>query len=149
MKATTRSNKILRAQRALIVGYLVALTALAVAIALMPTKLLVFGGVYGHSILFWLGFIGAIVCYMRFKKLASLPKKAFTLCRSKASKCLLLATVAAFVLFVILQSTVGSSLGFILFAVCIFLLGLYLGANSYAYHIYRKHRKSHTAFHEK
>jgi len=151
MKHTKES---VSAQRRLIVGYLAALTALCVAIALMPTKLLVWdvdgSSIYGHSILLWLSFLCTIFCYSRFKqKAAKRPPKAFTLCRSKASKCLLLITVAASVLFLILQGSVGSLPRFILFAVCIFLLGLYLGANSYAYHIYRKHKKSHTTFHEK
>ena len=140
MKHTKES---VSAQRRLIVGYLAALTALCVAIALMPTKLLVWGGIYGHSILFWLSLLCSIFCYIGFKqKTAKRSPKAFTLCRSKTSKCLLLITIAAFVLFLILQGSVGSLPRFILFAVCIFLLGLYLGANSYAYHIYRKHRKS-------
>lgn len=146
------TNEILTAQRRLIVGYLACLTALAVAIAFMPTNVLIWdipsGSIYGQSILFWLSLIGAIVCYHCFKRknayfkkqAAKRPQKHFTLCRSKESKWLLLVTAAAFVLFAALP--VSTLPRFILFAVCIFLLGLYLGANSYAYHIYRKH-KSH------
>ena len=150
MKATTKSNKILRAQRVLIVGYLIALTALCVAIALMPTKLLVFGGVYGHSILFWVSLIGVTVCYLCFRKKNShfkkttvkLPTKAFRLCRGKECKWFLLATLVAFVLFVILLSAVGTAAGFVAFAAFALLLGLYLGANSREYRIYRKHKAS-------
>ncbi len=152
MKDTYNAKSILRAQRRLIVGYLVALLTLAVSVALMPTKLLVWGGIYGHSILFWLSLIGIIVCYIRFKRKnayfkksrARLPTKALVLFRNKKSMWLLIATAAAFVVFLILQSTVGAHTRFILFAACVFLLGLYLGGNSYEYHIYRKHlQKSH------
>lgn len=153
MKATTKSNKILRAQRALIVGYLIALAALATAVALMPTKVLVWnvgdGSIYGHSILLWLALVGVLTCYCCFKRKNSyfkgttvkLPKKAFGLCRSKECICLLPATAVALVLFLALQSTLGPVFRFILFAVLVFLLGLYLGANSYEYLVYCKHRQ--------
>lgn len=137
------TKETLAAQRRLIVGYLASLSALCVAIALMPTKLLVWNGVYGHSILFWVSLLCTIFCYFRFKRKSQKHSPKFSLCRSRLSQCLLLLTVAALVPFVILQGTMGSVPHFILFAVCIFLLGLYLGANSYEYHIYRKHRKSH------
>ena len=147
------STAILSTQRNLLVGYICALGALSVSLMLMPTELLIWelgsGRIYGHSILFWLSLISVIFCFTRFKKENSyfktafptrLPKKSPTLYRNRISKVLYLLSVCAFLLLLILFCFPFRSLPrFILFGICIFLLGLYLTLNSYAYHIYRKH----------
>lgn len=147
------STAILRTQRNLLVGYTCALGALSVSLMLMPTELLIWelesGKIYGHSILFWISLFSAVFCFTRFKKEngyfkstfpARLPKKSPTLYRNRESKLLYLLSVCAFLLLLILFCFPFRSLPrFILFGICIFLLGLYLTLNSYEYHIYRKH----------
>ena len=147
------STAILRTQRNLLVGYICALGALSVSLMLMPTELLIWelesGKIYGHSILFWISLFSAVFCFTRFKKEngyfkstfpTRLPKKSPTLYRNRESKLLYLLSVCAFLLLLILFCFPFRSLPrFILFGICIFLLGLYLTLNSYEYHIYRKH----------
>ncbi len=149
----SKSKPILRSQRHWIVGYISAFALLAAAIMFMPTEVLIWnlgsGSIYGHSILFWFSLFSGIFCFSRFKKentyfkkhfSTKLPKKIFSLCRSSESKFLLVITAAMFLLFLIMFCFPIAALPrFILFGISIFLLGLYLGLNSYEYRIYRKH----------
>ncbi len=153
-RSESRSRRILRSQSNLIMGYITALGALSVAIMLMPTEVLIWslgsGSIYGHSILFWISLFSGVFCFNRFKKENAyfketfptrLPPKAPTLYRSRESKRLGIMTASAFLLLLILFYFPFNALPrFILFAVCVFLLGMYLSLNSYEYHIYRRHR---------
>ena len=152
-RSELRSRRILRTQSRLITAYIISLAFLSVAIMLMPTEVLIWNfrsaSIYGHSILFWLSLFSAAFCFSRFKKEntyfkktfpAKLPQKAFTLYRSRESKGLYIATASAcFLLLILFCFPFGALPRFILFAICMFLLGLYLGVNSYEYCIYHKH----------
>lgn len=156
-KPTPRLKAVPHAQKLLIRLYVLALGALAVSITLMPTQLLVLklpkGSIYGHSILFWLSLLAVLLCFRRFKKNNAsfqanpsqrLPDKSFRLFRSPESRLLAYLCLCACILFVLLSCFLKSALPrFILFAVCVFLLGLYLGRNSYEYQIYRIALQSH------
>ena len=157
-KPASRPKAALPAQRLLIRLYVLALGVLAVSVMLMPTQLLILklpgGRIYGHSILFWLSLLATLLCYRLFKQKNApfkastsqrLPNKSFRLFRSPESRLSAYLFLCACVLFALLSCFLKSALPrFILFAVCVFLLGLYLGRNSYEYQIYRIHLQSYT-----
>lgn len=150
-----RSNRILHFQSRMILWYIFSLIALSASIVCMPTDILIFdlksGRIYGHSIVFWSSIVSAFIFFARFKKgnayfkrafPTQCPQKVFSLFRNKESKYLTLATATIFLLLLTLSFFPHSTFPrFILFSICSFLIGLYLGLNSYEYHIYRIHSK--------
>ncbi len=150
-----RSKRILHSQGKLIIGYISSLIVLSAAIVCMPTDILIWnlksGRIYGHSILFWISIVSASFFFTRFKKgntyfkkyfPTECPPKTFSLFRNKGSKNLAVITAITFLLLLILSLVPISTFPrFILFAICSFLLGLYLGLNSYEYRIYHIHSK--------
>ena len=150
-----KSKQLLQVQGRLIKGYIASLVVMCVAISFMPTKVLIWnlnsGRIYVHSILFWISLFSAYICFRQFKKgnLAfkesfpgKLPRKSFSLYRTPASKLFAIITSACFFLLLIVAwFPVSTYVLFILFAICILFLGLYLGLNSYEFSIYCKHRK--------
>lgn len=150
-----KSEIILRSQQKAWVGYIVGLFFLSLSILLMPTEVLLWHTaagikIYGHGLLFWASLLWMILCFHMFKKqnkffrktfATKVPQKRFTLCGNHEAKLLGTLAIIVFFIFTILSLFVRTSLPrFIVFSLFIFLLGLYLGLNSYEYQIYHKHR---------
>ena len=154
-KSTTLTvSALTRIQRRTMLLYLLGLLGLSASMALMPTSLLRWqfpSGMtfYGNGILFWLSVILIIICCVRFRKRSKLyqmqfPSKlssiAFSFTRNTEAKYTAIAAVGALLTFIITFCfATERQLRFTIFAVFLYLLGLYLWVNSTAYQTSRKY----------